>query len=217
MEPAASLRLMASAVPNSPPDRTAEEIIPGGTGRPEEIPPEIFEAALATFVEQRRLDMRALAGELGMGRATLYRKVGNRDRLLGEVVWFLTRRALAHAVDATSDLRGAERVVATVERFMTFVNGQADLRRLLEAEPEAALRILTSKEGPVQQGIVEALERLLADEEASGRLQLTIDRATLAFIVVRIGESFLYADVIADNEPDVGTAIEVVRRLLREQ
>jgi AcrR family transcriptional regulator len=206
---------MPRHIPQAPPDRTAEELVPGGVEAPEEIPPEIFHAALTTFLQQRRLDMRALAQELGIGRATLYRKVGNRDRLLGEVIWYLTRRALAGAVEAAAGRKGADRVIATVEAFMTFVHAQPDLRRLLEAEPEAALRILTSKEGPVQQGIVEALERLLADEEAAGRLTLTIDRGTLAFMIVRIGESFLYADVIADLEPDVGTAVEMARRLLR--
>jgi len=206
---------MPEAIPQSPPDRAPRELVPGGVAPPEEIPLEIFQAALVTFVERRRLDMRALAGELGIGRATLYRKVGNRDRLLGEVIWYLTRRALVRAAAEARGRRGADRVVATVQAFMTFVHAQPDLRRLLEAEPEAALRILTSKEGPVQRGVVEALERLLADEEAAGRLKLTIDRELLAFMIVRIGESFLYADVIADFEPDVDTAVEMVRRLLR--
>ena len=187
-----------------------------GTAPPEDIPPEIFAAALTTFVEQRRLDMRALAADLGMGRATLYRRVGNRDRLLGEVIWFLTRRALVTAIEHAGDRTGADRVIAVVEAFMSFVQAQPDLARLLDAEPEAALRILTSKQGPVQQGIVDVLERLLAQEEASGTLRLTIDRSTLAYVIVRVGESFLYADVIADNEPDVKAAIEVVARLLRE-
>ena len=31
---------------------------------------------------------------------------------------------------------------------------------------------------------------------------------------MRIGESFLYADVIAENEPDVDEAVEVISRLL---
>jgi AcrR family transcriptional regulator len=207
---------MPRDIPQAPPDRTLEELIPGGVEPPTEVPPEIFQAALATFLDQRRLDMRALAAELGIGRATLYRKVGNRDRLLGEVLWYLTRLALVRAGREGQGLRGAQRVIATVEAFMTFVHVQPALQRLLDAEPEAALRVLTSKEGPVQRGVVEALERLLADEEAAGRLALTIDREMLAFMIVRIGESFLYADVIADLEPDVATAVEMVRRLLRD-
>jgi AcrR family transcriptional regulator len=191
-------------------------LVPGGTEPPEEIPPEIFDAAMRVYRERRRLDMRALAGELGMGRATLYRKVGNRDRLLGEVLWYLTRIAMACALAKAGDRRGAERVVETLRLFMTAVHDSAELRHFLEAEPEAALRILTSKHGPIQPGVTDALEQLLAEEEERGHLSLTIDRDTLAYVMVRIGEAFLYADVIADQEPDVDAAVEVAAKLVRE-
>ena len=193
-----------------------EALIPEGTAPPQGIPPEIFQAALATFLERRRLDMRELAAELGMGRATLYRRVGNRDRLLGEVLWFLARRALVDAVEHAGERSGAERIVAVVDGFLSFARAQPALRALLDAEPEAALRVLTSKQGPVQLGLVEALERLLAEEEARGALRLPSDRRTLAYVVVRIGESFLYADAIAGEEPDLAAAVELVARLLRE-
>ena len=42
-----------------------------------------------------RIDMSALADELGVNRVTLYRWVGSRDRLLVEVVWSLARETLA--------------------------------------------------------------------------------------------------------------------------
>jgi AcrR family transcriptional regulator len=191
-------------------------LVPGGTEPPAEIPAEIFHAALGIYRDRRRLDMRALAAELGMGRATLYRKVGNRDRLLGEVMWYLTRVAMACSLAKAVGRRGAERVVEVLRLFMSAVNGSADLRHFLEAEPEAALRILTSKHGPVQPGVTEALESLLAQEEERGNLRPTIDRGTLAYVIVRIGEGFLYADVIADQEPDVNAAVQVVAQLLRE-
>jgi AcrR family transcriptional regulator len=198
--------------PAAPP----HEIIAAGVEPPAEIPPDIFKAALTTFLDRRRLDMRALAGELGISRATLYRRVGGRDYLLGEVIWYLARRSLARAYDGTEELRGEERIAAVVERFMRYVQSQPALARLLEAEPEAALRILTSKHGPVQRGIIEVMERLMEVEEARGNLRLGIDHATLAYAIVRIGESFLYADVIADNDPDVDQAVAVIGRLLRE-
>ena len=198
------------------PAAPSHEIIATGIQPPAEIPPDIFKAALATFLDRRRLDMRALAGELGISRATLYRRVGGRDYLLGEVIWYLARRSLARAYDGTEQLRGEERIAAVVERFMRDVHSQPALARLLEAEPEAALRILTSKHGPVQRGIIEVMERLMELEEARGHLRLGIDHATLAYAIVRIGESFLYADVIADNDPDVDQAVAVIGRLLRE-
>jgi len=200
----------------SPPDAPRHEIIAAGIDAPGDIPEDIFRAALDTFLGLRRLDMRGLAAELGISRATLYRRVGGRDHLLGEVIWYLARRSLARAFDATQGLTGEERIASFVELFMRDVHSQPALARLLEAEPEAALRILTSKHGPVQRGIIEVLESLMALEESRGNLRLGIDHATLAYAIVRIGESFLYADVIADNDPDVDRAVAVIGRLLRE-
>jgi AcrR family transcriptional regulator len=192
------------------------EIIAVGIGPPEDVPSDIFEAALVTFRERRRLDMRGLALELGISRATLYRRVGGRDHLLGAVIWYLTRRSLARAYEGTEELKGEERIVTVLERFMRDVHASDALARLLEAEPEASLRILTSKHGPIQSGIIEVLERLMELEESRGNLTLGIDHATLAYAIVRLGEGFLYADVIADNDPDVDQAVAVIGRLLRE-
>jgi AcrR family transcriptional regulator len=189
-------------------------ILPEGVGPPADVPASVFAAALETFLEMRRLDMGALASELGMGRSSLYRKVRSRDHLLSAVLSYLTRRAIVRALEAANGLTGAERVIAVVHHLLHDVHSQASLRHLLHEEPEAALRILTSKRGVVQRCVIDALERLLAQEEAHARVDLTLDRATLAYVIVRIGESFLYADVIADNQPDVDRAIEVIAQLI---
>ena len=189
-------------------------ILPEGLEPPESVPPEIFAAALGGFLDCRRLDMRALAGELGISRATLYRRVSGRDHLLSEVIWFLTRHAIMRALAAAGRQRGTRRVLSVVEHFMRDVHSQPALRRFLEQEPEAALRILTSKHAGVQQGIIHAVETILAEEEEGGNLSLGIERSTLAYVIVRVGESFLYADVIAENEPDVDEAVKVIGRLL---
>jgi AcrR family transcriptional regulator len=184
---------------------------------PADIPREIFDAAVDTYLDCRRLDMRALAGELGISRATLYRPAGGRDRLLGEVLCYRTQLALAAAATGMERMKGERRVVTVVERFMRIVHESAPLHRLLEAEPETALRLLTSKHGPVQRRVIDGLERLLAHEESRGELRLGVDPAALAYAIVRIGESFLYADVIADNDPDVDQAVTLVSRLLRAE
>jgi AcrR family transcriptional regulator len=194
-------------------DAELAQLLPEGVEPPDDIPPDIFEAALRTFLELRRLDMRALAGELGIGRATLYRRVGGRDHLLGAVVWFLTRHAIARAVKAGAGLAGRERLAAVNAGFMHDVNRQPGFRRFLDAEPEAALRILTSKHGPIQRGVIDWVARLLAQEEERGAIAPDVDLETLAYVIVRVGESFLYADVIADNEPDVDLAVDVIGKL----
>src|SRR3712207_9025770 len=62
--------------------------------------------------------------------------------------------------------------------FRSAVVEQVELRRLLDAEPEAALRVLTSKHGPIQAGLVGVTERLLESEaEVVG-----MSAATLAYV-----------------------------------
>jgi AcrR family transcriptional regulator len=196
------------------PEEPVAGLLPEGIGPPAEIPGEIFDAALQIIIDCSRLDMRSLAAQLHIGRATLYRKVGSRDRLLGEVLWYLTRLEIAAAVTQVSGLEGADRVVALVEAFMRRVHGRPPLRRLLDAEPEIALRILTSKHGPVQRGTIAVVRRLLDREEARGALRLTIDADTLSYVIVRIGETFLYADAIAGHPVEIEQATEVVAGLL---
>ncbi|WP_433058295.1 QsdR family transcriptional regulator [Dactylosporangium sp. CS-033363] len=177
-------------------------------------PDEVFDAALKRFLAQQRVDMRSLAAELGIGRATLYRRAGGRDQVLGHVLWYLTDRNLDRAVRAVEGRRGADRIVAMIGHFLNAVQDQPALRHFLATEPEAALRILTSKRGIVQGRVVAHLEGLIREEIATGAFAPRLDARTLAFVVVRIGESFLYADAIADGEPDVEQALEIIGRLL---
>jgi hypothetical protein len=191
------------------------EVVSGRIEPPADIPGEIFAPALATVLKQRRLDMQGLAGELGISRATLYRRGGSRELLLGAVWWYLTKIAMTRAYQAAAEMSGPSRVVAVAELFMRDVSSRAPLRRFLAAEPEAALRVLASANGPVQAGIVAVYRRVIAEEREAGRLQTAVDDDTLAFAIVRIGEGFLYSDVIADREPEIDRAVSVYRELLR--
>jgi hypothetical protein len=121
---------------------------------------------------------------------------------------------MVRALESAAALEGRARVLAVIDHLMRFMDAQPALRRLLEAEPEAALRILTSKHGPIQAGIAESLERLIREEVAAGNLATSIDPATLAYVIVRVGEGFLYADAIASGEPDMNQAAEVMSHLL---
>jgi AcrR family transcriptional regulator len=189
-------------------------LLPEGTDRPEAIPPQAFDAALRRVRELQRLDMRALAAELGVGRATLYRWVGSRDALLGEVFWWLGRRSHARAVQAAAGRVGAERVLVSLATFLASAQRDPALHRFLAAEPEVALRVLTSRAARIQAGSIQVIEAILAEESGAGRLELGIDRSALAYVIVRVSESFLYADVIAGREADIDQAVAVVAQLL---
>src|SRR6202021_3382283 len=58
--------------------------LPQGTHPPAMVPGPIFAAAVDMFGAGQRLDMRSLARRIGVARATLYRRVGNREQLLAQ-------------------------------------------------------------------------------------------------------------------------------------
>lgn len=193
--------------------RTLATLLPEGAGPPEDVPSDIFSLALHNYLEMRRLDMGELARTLGMSRATLWRRIGSRDRLLGAILWYRARLGIAAAHAACGERTGVDRVLFMNEYLMHRFNEQAPLRRLLDAEPEIALRVLTSKQGPVQSGLVAVQQRLLAEEQEHG-LVLAVPAEALSYAIVRLAEGFLYSDVIADSEPDVDRAMELIRGLV---
>jgi len=66
----------------------------------------------------------------------------------------------------------------------------------------------------VQAGVVAFIEELLRrDIEEFGLITL-IEPDALAYALVRLGESFLYADVLAARKPDVETANRLQRALI---
>ncbi len=89
-------------------------VLPDGIGPPASVPPQMFTAAVDTYASCRRLDMQSLARHLGVGRATLYRRAGNREELLDEVIWWRSRRVLTGHLLAARDLSGAARIAAVV-------------------------------------------------------------------------------------------------------
>jgi AcrR family transcriptional regulator len=168
----------------------------------------IVSTAARWIYEGRRLDMQGLADELGVSRVTLFRRVGSREELISQALWRLTERMLEIAVERWEAERpeGELHTPGTIRHINAMVAGSTGLRRLLDDEPAMTLRVLTDPRGRVQSGIVAFNEVLLRqDMEEFGLVTIT-EPSALAYALVRLGESFLYADVIAARKPDVETA-----------
>jgi AcrR family transcriptional regulator len=181
--------------------------------KPAPGPLDAFRLARRAFLAAERIDMRAIAAELGVNRATLYRWVGSKELLIGEILTALARQTLA-AIRSDIPGEGAPYVAAVVERYLRQSHDFAPVKRFVERDPEYALRVLTSKESTFQRASVAALRELLEEQVATGALRTTADLDDLAYVIVRIGESFLYSDVIIGSEPDVAKAGRMVRLLL---
>jgi AcrR family transcriptional regulator len=189
-------------------------VVPEGTGVPGRVPADVFGAAADAYAAGHRLDMQSLARRLGVGRATLYRRAGNRAELLDEVLWWRARRLLTEQVRATAGLSGVRRLTAAIAGVLGAIEGDWQLRSFLESDPEMALRILTGPCSTVQRGMATALENLIELERRRDAFEADLDTPTLAFAILRICEAFLYADVIADRPRDISRAVTVIDALL---
>jgi AcrR family transcriptional regulator len=195
-------------------DDDVSVVVPEGTAPPASIPADVFAAAADAYAAGRRLDMQSLARRLGLARATLYRRVGNRERLLDEVLWWRGRRLLAVQVQATREQDGVARITAVIVGVLRSIERDPALRAFVETDPEAALRILTGTRSTVQRGMSRALENLVDLERARGAFVTDLDTPTLAYAIMRICEAFLYADLIAERARDIGHAATVIEALL---
>lgn len=177
-------------------------------------PVDLFRLARRQWLKGERVDIGALAGELGIGRATAFRWVGSRELLLGEILWSLCEQLMKQADAAASELSGAARIAAVCTRAVQAMVAFGPLRRYVQQEPEAALRLLTSRHGPVQARTIAYVESLLIREAAAGALTPALPVATLAWLIVRVGESFVYSEVISERRPDPADAALAIALLL---
>ena len=173
--------------------------------------------ALATkrFLEGERIDVQAIARELGLARATMHRWFQTREALLGEVLAALGEQRLL-AIRARTPGGGARALLETFDAFNRELAATEGMRMLLAQEQERALRILTSSGGLVQPRMVATLQAMIEDEVQAGRYEAKVDPSVLAYAIVRLAEAFLYNDAIAGIRGDTERLREIESALLGE-
>jgi hypothetical protein len=97
---------------------------------------------------------------------------------------------------------------------MRAAQGSPPVRRFLTQDPELALRVLTSKHGPMQRRSIAAMTEQLQEQVTSGALDPPLPVEDLAYLIVRIVESYLFTDLITGDEPDVEKAVQAIDVLL---
>lgn len=182
-------------------------------GRPRATPADALRLARKRWLVGERIDIGLLAQELGVARATLFRWVGSRDRLLAEVLWSMCEPTLRRAAEETRG-RGVPRIAAICERAVREMLAFEPLRRFIAEDADLALRLLTSKASPVQARTIAAVRALLDAERRCSDWQPPLSIDTLAYLMVRLGESFLYANVLSGQQVDVGDTGIAVQLLL---
>src|SRR5205809_5549015 len=99
---------------------------------------DVLALAMHRYLRGRRIDVQAIASELGLGRTTIYRWFGSRDELIGEVL-FRAAEPLLEAARKAARGRGGPALLDTFDRFNRGLADAPALRQFLEQERDAAL------------------------------------------------------------------------------
>jgi AcrR family transcriptional regulator len=182
-------------------------IQPSSSTQPRGRPPsasreDVLALAMRRYLEGRRVDVQAIASELGLGRTTIYRWFGSRDDLIGEVL-VRTGEPLLESARAGASGTGWLVLLDTLDRFNRSLADAPPLRQFVENERDAALRVITSSAGKVQPWVVGAITELIEQEVRAGTYRPAIEPSTLAYAIVRLGEAFLYNDAVGGMRGDV--------------
>jgi AcrR family transcriptional regulator len=177
---------------------------------------DVLAAAMNRYLHGERIDVQAIATELGLGRTTIYRWFGSREELIGEV--------LAAAADPLIDAarsgargRGGQALLDTFDRLNRSLADAPALRQFVEQERDAALRIITAGAGVVQQHMVDRVSALIQAEVRAGAYEPPVEPATLAYAIVRLAEAFLFNDAAAGMRGDVDRLRDVEAAILGVQ
>jgi AcrR family transcriptional regulator len=174
---------------------------------------DVLAAARAQFMAGNRVDVTIVARDLGLGRATIYRWFGSRERLLAEVIANESEVLISrHRREVRR--RGAQGLLEVFDRINRSLARSMPLRRFVEQEGAAALRLLTSSTGAVQCRGVALITQMIEAEVAAGRYEPPADPETLAYAIVRLCEAFLYNDAAFGIRGDHERLREVEAALL---
>ena len=183
------------------------------TARPRATPQALYELALQKWNAGERFDIGRMARELGVSRATVFRWVGSRELLYGEVISSLFQRALDLARSEARG-KGPAYVADVTRRLMNALVSHQPLRTFVHQDTEYAMRVLMSKSSTVEQRCAESVQKALEDARREGHIRPVMKLRELAYLIIRIGESFLYRDALTGEPPDVESAVTAIRILV---
>jgi AcrR family transcriptional regulator len=164
----------------------------------------ILDAALDRFVEfgLRRNTMDDIAGSAGIGRATLYRRFGDKDQLIQAVIFRECQRNLAAIEDKLKPFTSP--LDALLESFVLAVSmahRHPLLERLLTSEPEHILPFLTNR---LPRGIATFCRQHLADQIRKAQKTGCVSRRDpehLAELLMRLVQSMLLSPDYGQVDP----------------
>jgi len=160
-----------------------------------------------------RVEMAALSERVGVNRVTLYRWVGSREDLLGELLWERVEHGLRRAERRArrAGRQGTDRLAAVLLDLFSAAGAGSVERGLADREPALAMRVMTS--GVVHERLIDRVTAAIEEEAAAGRVAPQEPPRRVAEIVVRSGEAVFWFDVASGRGVDAGNVAVILRAL----
>jgi len=173
-------------------------------------PADALELALETFLREERLDMQALAAQLAVSPATLYRWFGSRGQLLGSVLELLAER-FSEAARAEAQGDGDERTCDYARRLMTAAAAFGPARSFVTREPQLGLRLLLGRQGAVHRVLSREMAEVIAQTRSPEEASRLVERA---HVIVQVATALVWATFTVGDEPQIDGAVEIIRMVL---
>ncbi len=197
--------MKAETQTGSPEDEIPTEAVPSFR---KASPEDAIDLARARFLQGERIEMRTLAQDLGIGRTTLYRWVGEREELIEEVFaglvveWF-------EAVESQATGTGKDHLIDIFTRFLDIASASSPLSDFASREPALTMRLLLDRRGKVATQSKVLISSLvvehLPEREVPENIIDAIEMSTAALV---------WANIAAEREPDIQGAISLTETLI---
>jgi AcrR family transcriptional regulator len=197
--------MASSAYTETAPDAPASERV-FRRARPQDA----IDLAYETFLAGTRVDMQALAAQLDVSPATVYRWFGTRGDLLGAVCERLAEEFSRDGLVRARG-RGDARVVDWARLVMASSASFEPVRAFVTREPQLALRLLLSREGAVHRVLARYVRELAAEVRPAEAQQPTEEHVDL---IVKVGTGLVWSTFMIGEEPEVDTAVDAIEIIL---
>jgi len=173
--------------------------------RPKADPIEVFKMARKAWLRCERINIGEIAKELGVSRATVYRWVGSRERLIEEILWSFGKPSFENAVK-DSPGHGVDHIVEVHRRFMLGMVTFEPMWRYISQNPVTAIGLQTNVPHQSHGRLINLTRMHLEQQIEAGHISIPIPAEEMAEMLIVTNGSLLYMAIIGNRNTDTAIA-----------